>query len=97
MQIVDTTQEKKDYILSIVSECYGVDLFKDTHQRAIAFPRMVAMYLLWKFTKIKITSIGEMFGRNHSVVSHSVKKVNDLCWGDQKIRKQVIELESKLE
>lgn len=89
--------KRKDHIISVVSEYYGVDIFKNTRKRKISFSRMTAMYLLWKYTDMGVIPIGKIFGRSHSSVSHSVKKVNALCWGDEQIRGQLIELESKIE
>lgn len=90
-----TSHEK---ILSQVSEYYGVDVFQKTHRRDISFPRFVAMYLLVVFTDMKLADIGRLWpSSDHSMVIYANKQVRAICRFNPEIRKQIIELESKLE
>ena len=49
---------------------------------AIARPRQVAMYLAKQLTSRSLPEIGRKFGRDHSTVSHAVRKVEELRGGD---------------
>ena len=51
-------------------------LKSDSRTRALAYPRMLAMYLARKFTGAAYSEIGRYFGgRDHSTVISSEKKV----------------------
>jgi chromosomal replication initiator protein len=55
----------------------GADALKsDSRARALAYPRMLAMYLARKHTGAAYSEIGRFFGgRNHSTVISAEKKV----------------------
>lgn len=64
-----------------VSQLFQVDsdsLKSDSRTRALAYPRMIAMYLARKHTGAAYNEIGRYFGgRNHSTVISAEKKVID--------------------
>jgi chromosomal replication initiator protein len=64
-----------------VSQLFQVDadaLKSDSRARALAYPRMIAMYLARKHTGAAYSEIGRYFGgRNHSTVISAEKKVLD--------------------
>jgi hypothetical protein len=69
-----------------VASDYGVrlrDLNGPRRHRAIAHPRMVAMYLARKLTSMSYPEIGRRFGgRDHSTVISAVRKIERLCATD---------------
>jgi chromosomal replication initiator protein len=61
----------------------------DSRARALAYPRMVAMYLARKHTRAAYSEIGRYFGdRNHSTVIAAEKKV--LCWLSDEERRALL-------
>ncbi len=74
ISVNDTVQK----ILKAVSDKYGVavDEIKGTKRNEnIANARHVAIYIIRTLTDLPQTQIGEIFGRNHSTVISSIKKV----------------------
>jgi chromosomal replication initiator protein len=73
------------------------DLKGPKRHRAVAHPRMVAMYLARKLTKMSYPEIGSRFGgKDHSTVISAVRKIERLCTEDPSIRSVVSTLESHL-
>jgi chromosomal replication initiator protein len=67
-----------DIIKKVVAEHYRVevrDLSAKKRNEAIAFPRMVAMYLAGEMTDLALTEIGAAFNREHSTVLHARGKI----------------------
>jgi chromosomal replication initiator protein len=73
------------------------DLKGPKRHRAIAHPRMVAMYLARKLTNMSFPEIGSRFGgKDHSTVISAVRKIERLCTEDPTVRSVVSTLESHL-
>ncbi len=73
------------------------DLKGPKRHRAIAHPRMVAMYLARKLTKMSFPEIGSRFGgKDHSTVISAVRKIERLCTEDPTVRSVVGTLEGHL-
>ncbi len=73
------------------------DLKGPKRHRAIAHPRMVAMYLARKLTKMSFPEIGSRFGgKDHSTVISAVRKIERLTTEDPTVRSVVGTLESRL-
>ena len=73
------------------------DLKGPKRHRAVAHPRMVAMYLARKLTKMSYPEIGSRFGgKDHSTVISAVRKIERLCAEDPSVRSVVSTLESHL-
>jgi chromosomal replication initiator protein len=73
------------------------DLKGPKRHRAVAHPRMVAMYLARKLTKMSYPEIGSRFGgKDHSTVISAVRKIERLCSEDPSVRSVVSTLESHL-
>jgi chromosomal replication initiator protein len=72
-----------------VVQLFGVDagaLRSDSRTRALAFPRMLAMYLARKHTGAAYSEIGRFFGgRNHSTVISAEKKVSGWIKNEQQV------------
>jgi chromosomal replication initiator protein len=73
------------------------DLKGPKRHRAVAHPRMVAMYLARKLTKMSFPEIGSRFGgKDHSTVISAVRKIERLCGEDPTVKSVVGTLESHL-
>jgi chromosomal replication initiator protein len=73
------------------------DLKGPKRHRAIAHPRMVAMFLARKLTKMSYPEIGSRFGgKDHSTVISAVRKIERLCGEDPTVRSVVGTIESHL-
>jgi chromosomal replication initiator protein len=73
------------------------DLKGPKRHRAIAHPRMVAMYLARKLTKMSFPEIGSRFGgKDHSTVISAVRKIERLCTEEPTVKSVVSTLESHL-
>ena len=68
-----------EYIQEIVSEYYNLkveDLKSKKRNRAIAYPRQIAMFLSRSLTDMSLPKIGESFGgRDHTTVMHGYDKI----------------------
>src|SRR6185312_9075187 len=63
------------------------DMKGPKRHRAIAHPRMVAMYLARKLTNMSFPEIGGRFGgKDHSTVISAVRKIERLCGEDPSVR-----------
>jgi chromosomal replication initiator protein len=73
------------------------DLKGPKRHRAIAHPRMIAMFLARKLTKMSYPEIGSRFGgKDHSTVISAVRKIERLCGEDPTVRSIVGTIESHL-
>jgi len=73
------------------------DLKGPKRHRAVAHPRMVAMYLARKLTNMSYPEIGSRFGgKDHSTVISAVRKIERLCGEDPSVRSVVNTLEGHL-
>jgi chromosomal replication initiator protein len=88
-------------IQKLVAEYYSVavdQLKSATRKREITQARQISMYFAKKYTNNSLKSIGSHFGgRDHSTVIHSCTTVKDLIDTDKKIKKEVDELEKKIQ
>jgi chromosomal replication initiator protein len=83
-----------------VASYFGVklhDLKGPKRHRAVAHPRMVAMYLARRLTSMSYPEIGSRFGgKDHSTVISAVRKIERLCTTDPAQRSVINTLESHL-
>jgi chromosomal replication initiator protein len=74
-----------------------LDLKGPKRHRAIAHPRMIAMFLARKLTNMSYPEIGSRFGgKDHSTVISAVRKIERLCGEDPTVRSVVGTIESHL-
>lgn len=77
------TEEKAitiDALTKFVAEYYSVrpsELKAASNSRNIVMPRQVAMYLCKTLTSASLPDIGRAFGKHHSTVIHSIRKVEE--------------------
>ncbi len=73
------------------------DLKGPKRHRAVAHPRMIAMFLCRKLTSMSYPEIGSRFGgKDHSTVISAVRKIEGLCNTDPSVRSVVSTIESHL-
>jgi len=63
---------------------------------AVARPRMVAMYLCRRLLAMSYPDIGRAFERDHSTVIHAVKTIDTKSIRDDKLWRDVMNIERKL-
>lgn len=74
------------------------DMSSARRARVVARPRQVAMYLAKQLTSRSLPEIGRAFGgRDHTTVMHAVRKIEELCRGDQAFAEDVELLTRMLE
>lgn len=87
-------------IQSLVMACYGmtpVEMFGVSHQRRLARPRQIAMYLCRMLTKRSLPDIGRRFGgRDHTTVLHSMRRVRERMETSAALRNEVTGLQAEL-
>lgn len=89
------TEEKAitiDTLLKFVADYYGVrpsELKAASNSRNIVMPRQVAMYLCKSLTSASLPDIGRAFGKHHSTVLHSIRKVEDERGKDSDFNSQI--------
>jgi len=73
------------------------DLKGPKRHRAVAHPRMIAMYLSRKLTAMSFPEIGSRFGgKDHSTVISAVRKIERLCAEEPTVRSVVNTIETHL-
>lgn len=86
-------------IASVVSEHFNApieDLKDKSRKRKIVEPRQIAMYQIYKYTPASVGQIGDIFGFDHSTVTTSRQKVEDLSSVDKDFSETVTIIETKI-
>ena len=65
------------------------DLKGRNSSKAVAGPRQIAMFLCRTLTDASLPQIGKSFGRDHSTVVHSIRKVESQCRTDREFHNLV--------
>ncbi|MEZ0314046.1 MAG: chromosomal replication initiator protein DnaA [Myxococcota bacterium] len=88
-------------IQKLVASYYQVkiaDLKSSRRQRILVRPRQVAMYLCRKHAGASFPELGTRFGdKDHTTIMSACKKVDSLLKTDAALRKEVLELERRLD
>ena len=89
-----------DSIQKIVCDYLGVpiEIMKSkTRKREVVQARQITMYFAKIFTKSSLANIGmQCGGKDHATVLHATKNVNDLIDTDKRFRKQIEDIENKI-
>lgn len=91
---------RPEAIQQMVANHFGItltDMLGKCRSRHVADPRMVAMYLCRKLTKLSSNEIGEIFGRTHANVLHAEKTIPEKCATDDLLRRSINQLERQLQ
>jgi len=93
------TKEKKEKILSIEEIQRAVALFFDIkpsdlkskkRNKAVVFPRHIAMFLARQWGKFSFPEIGSSFGgKDHSTAIHAVKKIENAMNDNTELKKTI--------
>ncbi|MBE6378562.1 MAG: chromosomal replication initiator protein DnaA [Lentisphaerae bacterium] len=91
---------RPEAIQQLVANHFGItlnDMLGKCRSRQIADPRMVAMYLCRKLTRLSSNEVGELFGRTHANVLHAEKCIPEKCESDALLRRSINQLERQLQ
>ena len=91
---------RPETIQQTVANHFGItlgDMIGKCRSRHVADPRMIAMYLCRKLTRLSSNEIGEIFGRTHANVLHAAKTVPERCADDDMLRRSLAQLERQLQ
>ncbi len=86
-------------ILLAVARAWGLEPAKlrtRTRRRDILIPRQVVLYFCRKYTPASLQSIGDLVGRNHSSVIHSLTTLEKRLLSDRNLRQKVEFVEQRL-
>lgn len=91
---------RPEAIQQLVANHFGItltDMLGKCRSRNVADPRMVAMYLCRKLTRLSSNEVGEIFGRTHANVLHAEKTIPEKCSTDDSLRRSINQLERQLQ
>lgn len=98
MRKIDGFEQKKSLIRGVITDYFRVDFLQKTRKREVCFPRQIYAYCLYIFTDAKLIWIAKEAGyADHSNTLYSVSTIRCLCRQNEKIKKQIIEIESMIE
>ena len=86
-------------IISRVSTYYAVsrdDIMGTSRRADICLPRQIIQYLAYKNTGLSYPEIGKVFGRDHTTVMNSIKKITDKRKTDLNLDSVIRKLEDDL-
>jgi chromosomal replication initiator protein len=87
-------------IVRRVATAFGVsakDMLGPTRLRSVMVPRQVAMLLVRELCGLSLPRIGAVFGRDHTTVLHSLRKVSADITADERLAGRVRQLRAELE
>lgn len=86
-------------IMAAVARAWGIDasqLRARSRRRDVLIPRQVVLYFCRKYTPASLQTIGELVGRNHSSVIHSLGTLEKKLLTDRGLRQKVDFVEQRL-
>ncbi len=100
--IATTSEETIDAtkIIEIVCKFYNVkkeELLAKKRTKSIAEARQIAMYLITEFLNIPQTSVGNIFGKDHTTVIYAKNKVAEDIKKSKKLEVQINDLKQMIE
>ena len=69
-----------DKIIDYIANAFGIssaDIKSDKRQGDIKLARQISMYVIKEVTNLTLQEIGNIFGKNHSTVLHSVNQIRE--------------------
>jgi len=89
-----------DNIIAMVAKELNVktsEIISKSRSRNIVYARRVAIYLSRELTSNTTPQLAQLFGlKDHSAVSHTMKKINELIKNDEDFRLKIEELQNKI-
>lgn len=86
-------------ILNTIVEYFGISqsiILTKTRKREVVYPRQLAMYFMAYYTLLSLKQIGEMFGKDHTTVIHSIDAIEGWASNDEKVREQIHQITQKI-
>lgn len=96
---VDETEVKTENILDIVSKYYNIsktELKAKKRTKDVANARQICMYLISEYITMPLSSIGDIFGKDHATVIYAKSKVEKDMKTNKKIEIQINDLKSMI-
>ena len=81
-----------DMVQKFIANYYQLkvsDLKSRNSSKAVALPRQIAMFICKTLTNASLPQIGKHFGKHHSTVIHSIRKVETQCKSDREFNKLI--------
>ena len=82
-----------EQIIALTAKYYGLtkeQLLAPTHQRAIARPRQIAMYLCRQLTRRSLPDLAKRFGgKHHTTILWATGRIESLMGTDEQVRTDV--------
>ncbi len=89
-----------DNIIAMVAKELNVktsEIISKSRSRNIVYARRIAIYLSRELTSNTTPQLAQLFGlKDHSAVSHTMKKINELIKNDEDFRLKIEELQNKV-
>ncbi len=101
----ETLQEKRDnisidFIMSTVAKELNVkpsEIKSKNRSRNIVYARRISIYLARDLTPMSMPELAKYFGmKDHTAVSHTMKKINELLKNDEDFKVKIDELTNKI-
>lgn len=101
----DQLQEKRDsitidLIMKIIAKELNVkqsEIRSKSRNRNIVYSRRIAIYLARELTPMSMPQLAQYFGmKDHTAVSHTMRKINELLKSDEDFRIKIEELSNKI-
>lgn len=99
LKSINIDDNEPSSVEKVILEKYNLsfkELSIDSRKPKYVKPRLIAMYLLDKYTDLNQDSIGLLFNKDHSAVSYAKKTVSNLSYSDVSYRNNIERLEEKL-
>lgn len=95
----NSLSRSSDDIIESVANTFNIresDLKGKSRKKTIANPRHIAIYLIRKHTDLSLSEIGKIFGRDHSTIISSCKKIEQELLSNPNLSGQIEVIERNL-
>lgn len=78
---ITTLEAMTEIIINAAAAAFGVtveEMKSKTRRREVAYARYTAMRLIRENTKLLLSEIGELFGRDHATALHGIRRHSEL-------------------
>jgi chromosomal replication initiator protein len=93
-------RDLQDKIIASVAGFYKIDITKikrRTRKPSIAVPRQIAIYLLREVMGLFYSSIGNIFGLDHSTVIHAYEKIKRNRSADARLNNEIQQITDSIQ
>jgi len=88
-----------DDIIKAVCNFFNIsisDIIGKSRMKNVVLPRQITIYLMRNLTSLSLKEIGNLFGKDHTTIIHSIEKIQDLK-KDRKVKDIIDRITSELE